>query len=70
MAGVLDSMSFEPGTVVKAGETLFVIDRDVYEAEVQRAEAAVAQAEAASALATATLDRVKAAGEAVSETQV
>ena len=44
VAGVLQSMGFEPGTVVKEGDVLFLIDPDVYAAEVQRAEAAVAQA--------------------------
>lgn len=70
VAGVLQSMGFEPGTEVQQGDTLFVIDPDVYEAEVRRAEAAVAQAEAASDLANATLDRVQQAGEAVSRTQL
>ncbi len=70
VAGVLQSMGFEPGTEVQQGDTLFVIDPDVYEAEVQRAKAAVAQAEAASDLANATLDRVQQAGEAVSRTQL
>jgi RND family efflux transporter MFP subunit len=70
VAGVLHSMGFEPGTEVQQGDILFVIDRDVYEAEVQRAEAAVAQAEAASDLANATLDRVRQAGDAVSQTQL
>jgi RND family efflux transporter MFP subunit len=70
VAGVLQSMGFEPGTEVQRGDALFVIDPDVYEAEVQRAEAAVAQAEAASDLANATLNRVQQAGEAVSRTQL
>ena len=70
VAGVLQSMGFEPGTEVQQGDILFVIDPDVYEADVQRAEAAVAQAVAASDLANATLDRVRQAGEAVSQTQL
>jgi len=70
VAGVLQSMGFEPGTEVEKGDILFVIDPDVYAAEVQRAEAAVAQAEAASELAAATLDRVQQAGDAVSQTQL
>ena len=68
--GILESMSFEPGTVVEEGQSLFVIDRDVYQAEVQRAEASLAQAEASSELADATLARVQQAGDAVSQTQV
>ena len=68
--GVLESMNFEPGTDVEAGDILFVIDRDVYEAEVQGADAALAQAVAGSDLASATLARVQQAGEAVSQTQV
>jgi RND family efflux transporter MFP subunit len=70
VAGVLESMNFEPGTDIEAGDILFVIDRDVYEAEVQGADAALAQAVAGSDLATATLARVQQAGEAVSQTQV
>ncbi|MEM7021544.1 MAG: efflux RND transporter periplasmic adaptor subunit [Pseudomonadota bacterium] len=68
--GILESMSFEPGTEVEEGQSLFVIDRDVYQAEVQRAEASLAQAEASSELADATLARVQQAGDAVSQTQV
>lgn len=70
VAGVLESMNFEPGTDIEEGDILFVIDRDVYEAEVQGADAALAQAVAGSDLATATLARVQQAGEAVSQTQV
>jgi RND family efflux transporter MFP subunit len=70
VAGILQRMGFEPGTLVEQGDVLFVIDPDVYQAEVERAQAAVAQAEAASDLANATLDRVRQAGEAVSQTQI
>jgi multidrug efflux pump subunit AcrA (membrane-fusion protein) len=44
--GVLQQMSFRPGTEVKPGELLFVIEPTLYEARVQQAEAELAGAEA------------------------
>jgi len=44
--GVLQQMSFRPGTEVKPGELLFVIEPTLYEARAQQAEAELAGAEA------------------------
>jgi RND family efflux transporter MFP subunit len=68
--GVLESMHFEPGTVVQAGDLLFVIDRVVYETAAQAARANLTQAEAARELANVTLARMRDAGAAVSRAQV
>lgn len=68
--GVLESMHFEPGADVQEGDLLFVIDRQVYEAAAQAAQADLTQAEAASELADATLGRMREAGAAVSKAQV
>jgi RND family efflux transporter MFP subunit len=46
VSGVLQSMHFEPGTDVKAGDLLFVIDPKEYEADLQAAEAELAAAQA------------------------
>lgn len=70
VSGILESMSFEPGASVDEGDLLFVIDRDVYEADYDVAKADLAQAEAAAELARVTLDRMQQAGAAVSRTQV
>lgn len=44
--GILQQMSFRPGTEVKQGDLLFVIEPTLYEARVQQAEANFAGAEA------------------------
>ena len=42
VSGVLESMHFEPGTYVKEGDLLFVIEPEEYQAELQAAEAELA----------------------------
>jgi RND family efflux transporter MFP subunit len=44
--GTLDRVLFKEGTLVKAGQVLFVLQKDTYEAAVQAAEAAVLKAKA------------------------
>ena len=44
--GVLQEVAFKEGSDVKAGQLLFVIDPDMYDAQVKNAEAAVAKAQA------------------------
>jgi multidrug efflux system membrane fusion protein len=46
VSGVLQSMHFQPGTDVKAGDLLFIIDPKEYEADLQAAEAELAGAQA------------------------
>ena len=46
VSGVLQSMHFQPGTKVNAGDLLFIIDPKEYEANLQAAEAELAGAEA------------------------
>jgi len=46
--GILQQMSFKPGTEVKQGDLLFVIEPTLYEAHVQQAEADLAGADAKS----------------------
>lgn len=46
VSGVLESMHFEPGRPVEAGQLLFVIEPDQYEARLQAAEAELASARA------------------------
>jgi multidrug efflux system membrane fusion protein len=43
VAGYLESVDFQDGTVVKKGDLLFVIERAPYEANLQLAEATLAQ---------------------------
>ena len=59
VAGVLKSMHFVPGTPVNAGDILFVIEPQEYEAELQAAEAELASAEAREVETTKTLERSK-----------
>ncbi len=46
VSGILESMHFVPGTTVNAGDQLFTIDPDRYEADVEAAKADLASAEA------------------------
>lgn len=55
--GVLQSMHFKPGTPVKKGQLLFVIDPKTYQAQLQQAEAELAVRKARRRLAQATLVR-------------
>jgi membrane fusion protein (multidrug efflux system) len=57
--GILEKRSYQEGTRVKAGQTLFVIDPKPYAAQAQQAEAEVARAEAQHALAQRTLERLR-----------
>ncbi len=57
--GILQQMSFRPGTNVEKGDLLFVIEPALYEARVQQAEADLAGAEA----------RARAAGEQLAITE-
>jgi RND family efflux transporter MFP subunit len=57
--GYLKSMHFKPGTEVQKGALLFVIEPDLYQARVERAEADLARAEA----------QARAAGEQLAITQ-
>jgi RND family efflux transporter MFP subunit len=55
--GFLQSIEFEDGQLVKAGDLLFTIEPELYEAAVKSAEAQLEQAKAALKLADATLQR-------------
>lgn len=57
--GYIESVHVKPGSLVKKGDTLFVIDPKPFAAEVARAQAAVAAAEARRALADAELARAQ-----------
>lgn len=59
VAGTLDSVRFQPGSLVKKGEVLFVIDPRPYQAEMARLEAAVASSKVKLALAQTELARSK-----------
>jgi RND family efflux transporter MFP subunit len=54
--GYLKSLHFRPGTDVTKGDLLFVIEPDLYEAQVQRAEADLARAEATAKAADEQLE--------------
>jgi RND family efflux transporter MFP subunit len=70
--GYLDSVEFQDGDLVKAGETLFLIEKEIYTAQVEAAEAELGQAKANQQLADAKLQRIQKAFEtkAVSELDV
>src|SRR5471032_1295111 len=51
VGGFITEVNFKPGSLVKKGEVLFVIDPRPYQAEVSRAEAAVGSARAKADLA-------------------
>jgi membrane fusion protein (multidrug efflux system) len=55
--GILERRSYQEGGYVKAGQTLFVIDRKPYAAQAEQAEAALAQAEAQQTQARRNLER-------------
>jgi multidrug efflux system membrane fusion protein len=57
MAGTLDSIDYEDGAEVKAGQRLFLIDPRQYQAQLQQAEASVEQAKATLGNADAQLGR-------------
>ncbi|MFB9240612.1 efflux RND transporter periplasmic adaptor subunit [Massilia antarctica] len=57
--GFITSMNFKPGSVVKKGDVLFVIDPRPYQAEANRAEAAVSSARARADLAKLELARAE-----------
>lgn len=59
VAGYIESVNFEPGSIVKKGDVLFVIDPRPFAAEVARAEAAVASAAARLSLTTSELARAQ-----------
>ncbi len=67
--GFLKSIDFTDGQAVQAGDLLFTIEPEQYEAAVKSAEAKLAQAQAALKLADATLQRMQRAyqTQAVSE---
>jgi multidrug efflux system membrane fusion protein len=57
--GTIEAVHFKPGSLVKKGELLFVIDPREYQAEVQKSEAAVAGSQARAELARLELERSK-----------
>ena len=67
--GFLDNRSYEEGEIVKAGQTLFLMDRKPFEAKLKVAKAALGQQEARLRTARANLNRVRplAAENAVSQ---
>ncbi|MGH8565235.1 MAG: efflux RND transporter periplasmic adaptor subunit [Gammaproteobacteria bacterium] len=67
--GFLDKRSYEEGEIVKAGQTLFLMDRKPFEAKLKVAKAALGQQEARLRTARANLNRVRplAAENAVSQ---
>jgi len=70
--GWLESVKFEPSTVVKKGDLLFVVDAAPFKAELNQAEAALKIRQAEAKLAEATLKRKENAykDRAVSEVDV
>ena len=59
VSGTIDAIRFTPGSEVKKGDVLVVIDPRPYRAEAERAEAAAASATAKVELAKTELDRSK-----------
>ncbi|PWV99845.1 multidrug efflux system membrane fusion protein [Hoeflea marina] len=57
VGGVIQSVGFREGALVKAGDLLFTLDPAIYEATVAQAEGQVASAEAKAALARSEFDR-------------
>jgi RND family efflux transporter MFP subunit len=57
--GFLQEVSFEEGAYVEKGDLLFVIEPDVYQARVDRAQASLQVARTGKALAEATLARMQ-----------
>jgi multidrug efflux system membrane fusion protein len=59
VGGYIEAVNFEPGSLVKEGDTLFVVDARPFQAEVARAEAALASARARLALTRSELARAE-----------
>jgi multidrug efflux system membrane fusion protein len=59
VSGFITAINFKPGSQVKKGETLFVIDARPYQAEANRAEAAAGSARAKADLAKVELVRAE-----------
>jgi multidrug efflux system membrane fusion protein len=59
VGGFITSVNFKPGSEVKKGDVLFVIDQRPYQAETNRAEAAAASARAKADLAKLELTRAE-----------
>jgi multidrug efflux pump subunit AcrA (membrane-fusion protein) len=57
VSGYLDKIHFTDGQLVKAGDSLFTIDRRPFQAALDQSKAAVEQAEANLAFATSDLER-------------
>lgn len=62
--GFLDQVNFKPGSMVKKGDLLFVIDPRVYDAQLKQAEADLASRKAALQLTETTLARIHQAASA------
>ena len=59
VGGIIDSIHFKPGALVKKGDVLFVIDPRSFQADSARLEAAVASSKSKAELARSELDRSK-----------
>ncbi len=59
VSGYIDSVRFQPGSLVKKGEVLFVIDPRPYQVDVARLEAAAASSRVKADLAASELQRAK-----------
>jgi RND family efflux transporter MFP subunit len=72
VTGILQEMYFNPSTLVRRGQTLFLIEPDPYEALRDEAQAALSSARAEAARAESDLDRLELAIQtnAVSESDV
>ncbi|MEG1587329.1 MAG: efflux RND transporter periplasmic adaptor subunit [Bacteroidales bacterium] len=72
VSGRLEQISYQPGSRVRRGETLFVIEPTTYQDNVQQAEAALKEGKATLEYAKASYERTKEAykANAVSEIQV
>ena len=57
VSGVVEEIGFAPGATITEGQTLFVIERDLYEATVREAQGALRAAEAQRDLARLERDR-------------
>lgn len=71
VTGVIDEITYTPGTEVAAGDPMFRIESDTFAADKRAAEASVTRAEAALVTARNTLERYQTlSGRSVSQTQV
>jgi membrane fusion protein, multidrug efflux system len=59
VSGFLDKRVYTEGTVVKEGQTLFVMDQKPFKVQLDQAKAALARQEAAHEVARKNMDRVK-----------